>query len=292
MSSLNGWASVHRDLLDHWIASDPEFMAAWVRMILLANHAENKTMFNGSLITIERGQFIFGLNEFSQQSKMSLTKLRRFMKLLESNSLISRQKTNKYSIISIVSYDSRQGSDRQNDKQTTIKPQANDNQTTSQQQHLNNVNKNNNDNKGNKKHIAKTHVFSDEDLAFAKFMFETIANDLPDFKKPNLETWANTIRLMRDRDNRDHDQMRAIFLFARASDFWSANVMSPEKLRKHFDRLCQQCSQKPTTPVRQFQSREEREAERVAERNRNLGIPVPGESHQEKIIQGEVISHG
>tara|TARA_R110002153_G_scaffold191269_2_gene344247 strand:+ start:12574 stop:13440 length:867 start_codon:yes stop_codon:yes gene_type:complete len=287
MSGLNGWIKLHRQLLDHWVAEDPEFMAAWVRMTLLANHSDNKTVINGQLIELKRGQFIFGLDAFSRQAGISLSKLRRLMKLLENDRLIDRQKTNKYSIVSIVSYEKYQSSDSQNDSQTTVKRQADDRQTTGKPTAPKEVKNVKNVKNVKKKDTTKTHVFSDDDLAFANFMFETIANDLPDFKKPNLETWANTIRLMRDRDNREHDQMRAIFLFARASDFWAANVMSPEKLRKHFDRLCQQCSQKPSASVSKFQTREERNAEAIEKRNAILF----GDKPQEKIIQGEVIDH-
>jgi len=99
-------------------------------------------MFNGCHIEIKRGQLIFGLNAFSLKSGVSESKLRRYISLLEKDGMISRQKTNKYSVISIVNFDSHQGDDRQNAGKT----QANDNQNAGKQQHRNNDNNVNNEN--------------------------------------------------------------------------------------------------------------------------------------------------
>ncbi|MBN49961.1 MAG: hypothetical protein CMN85_10500 [Spongiibacteraceae bacterium] len=99
-------------------------------MLMEANHCDKKKLFNGALITIERGQMLFGLEAFSATSRISISKLRRFISLLEKEQMISRQKTNKYSVISIVNYDEYQIDDRQGDSQeagkATGKRQAND----------------------------------------------------------------------------------------------------------------------------------------------------------------------
>jgi hypothetical protein len=102
-----------------------------------ANHSQSKKLFNGSLIVIERGQLVFGLDAFSAKSGVSIAKLRRYLKMLENDSMIDRQKTSKYSIITITCFDEYQSID----KQTTGKAQADNSQTTSKQQHYKNVKK-------------------------------------------------------------------------------------------------------------------------------------------------------
>lgn len=79
--------------------------------------------------------------------------------------------------------------------------------------------------------------FSDDDLRFAGMMFDRVLVVTPSAKKPNLENWANTIRLMRESDNRDHKTMWAVFDWANRDSFWCSNILSPDKLRKQFDKL-------------------------------------------------------
>jgi hypothetical protein len=59
----------------------------------------------------------------------------------------------------------------------------------------------------------------------------------PEHKQPSLDRWANTIRLMRERDRRSSEDIRAVFAWANADSFWQGNILSPDKLRKQFDQL-------------------------------------------------------
>ncbi|MGL5392724.1 MAG: hypothetical protein ACRDA8_15345 [Shewanella sp.] len=122
--SAPGWIKVHRALLDHWCATEPEALAVWVRLLCEANFESKKSMINGCLIDVERGQLVFGLDAFSKKSGVSVAKLRRIISMLESDGMISRQKTSKYSLISIACYDKYQ----EDDRQITGKSQANHNQ--------------------------------------------------------------------------------------------------------------------------------------------------------------------
>ena len=122
--SAPGWIKVHRALLDHWCATEPEALSVWVRLLCEANFENKKIMINGCLIDVERGQLVFGLDAFSKKSGVSVAKLRRIISMLESDGMISRQKTSKYSLISIACYDKYQEDDRQNAGKT----QANHNQ--------------------------------------------------------------------------------------------------------------------------------------------------------------------
>lgn len=75
------------------------------------------------------------------------------------------------------------------------------------------------------------------DLTFAEQMYSRILALNPNQKKPNLDSWANTIRLCREQDNRDLESLWAVFDWANKDNFWSSNILSPEKLRKQFDTL-------------------------------------------------------
>ena len=122
---MSGWIKLHRGIFDHWISSDPECLCVWLRMLTDANFEDKKHLFNGALIEIKRGQIIFGLEAWSAKTGVSISKLRRLLDMLEKDKMIDRQKTNKYSLISILNYSLYQDDDRQN----ASKPQADDKQT-------------------------------------------------------------------------------------------------------------------------------------------------------------------
>ena len=124
--SLSGWIKVHRKMLEHWVSQEPELFAFWMRLLLEANHSDTKRMFNGSLIEIRRGQTLFGLEAFEAKSGISKKKLRRYLDMLENEQMIGRQKTNKYSLISILNYNDYQleGSQEAAKGQAKGKPRA------------------------------------------------------------------------------------------------------------------------------------------------------------------------
>lgn len=105
---MSGWIKIHRKLFEHWVAEEPEMLACWVHLIAAANHSDKKTMFNGSLIEVKRGQMVFGLNAFSERTRISIKKLRRYLDMFEAEGMLGRQKTNKFSLITIAKYDDYQ----------------------------------------------------------------------------------------------------------------------------------------------------------------------------------------
>lgn len=216
---MNGWIKLHRKLLDNWVSQDPELLAVWVRILLEANHADIKKMFNGSLIQIDRGQMIFGLNAFSKKSGVSISKLRRFLKLFESEQMISRQKTNKFSLITITCFEDYQAFD----SQCAGKAQASDKPATSQRQH--------------RKNVKKEKKYTSGDLSIAEMIYKSVLEVMPKTKEPNIDKWADTIRLMREKDNLTLAEIESVFKWANNDEFWKNNILSPEKLRVQFARL-------------------------------------------------------
>ena len=141
---MSGWISLHRSSTEHWVYADAAYWKMWTTMLIKANHKERNILFNGSLVRLKRGEFVFGRTKFSQETKTPVSKVRRLLELLKSDQMISQQKFNKYSIISILNYDQYQNINQQTDQQTASKPPANRQQTATD----NNVNNVNNVNKG------------------------------------------------------------------------------------------------------------------------------------------------
>ncbi len=85
--------------------------------------------------------------------------------------------------------------------------------------------------------ISCQNRFTDADMQTADFIWQLISDMQPDRRKTNLQKWANSIRLMRDRDKRTDDQIRELFTWCNDDSFWRNNILSPDKLRKQWDDL-------------------------------------------------------
>ena len=111
--SQPGWIKIHRALMDHWSSSEPEALAVWVRMLCEANYEEKTTLVYGQLVTVKRGQLIFGLEKFSARSGVSVKKLRRIVDMLVSDGMLGRQVMQRFSMLTITCYDKYQDMGKQ-----------------------------------------------------------------------------------------------------------------------------------------------------------------------------------
>jgi Domain of unknown function (DUF4373) len=75
------------------------------------------------------------------------------------------------------------------------------------------------------------------DMEMAQQLFSRILENNENAKKPNLESWSNEFRLMREVDHRTEEQIRYLIDWTQSDSFWKGNILSPAKLRKQFDQL-------------------------------------------------------
>src|SRR5699024_9595653 len=104
----------------------------------------------------------------------------------------------KKTLVSIANYDYYQSHD---DKKTTQNRHKNDPKQI--QKHTNKNEKNDKNDKNNN----IRHKYEICDMRLAKLFFEKILQNNPNAKKPNLESWANDIRLIRERHKRNEEQI-------------------------------------------------------------------------------------
>ncbi len=79
--------------------------------------------------------------------------------------------------------------------------------------------------------------FDAADMATASWMFTLIQKLDSKAKHPNLDHWAAQVRLMRERDRRTDNEIRNVFAWANADNFWRSNILCPAKLRAKFSQL-------------------------------------------------------
>lgn len=122
----NGWIKLHRKILENPICKKGDYLLLWITLLLLANHKENKMIWNNDIIVIKEGQFITGRKQLSQQTGISETTIERILKYLENGHQIGQQKTTKYRLITIVNWKDYQTSDTKADNKRTTNGQQTD----------------------------------------------------------------------------------------------------------------------------------------------------------------------
>ncbi|MFJ8457303.1 hypothetical protein [Bacillus paramycoides] len=88
------------------------------------------------------------------------------------------------------------------------------------------------------------HKFETCDTNGAKYLFEKIKGNNPKQKEPSFDSWANDFRLMREKDNREPQEIKDVIDWCQLDPFWQGNILSPKKLREKFDQLTIQMNSK------------------------------------------------
>ncbi len=241
IDDMNGWIKLHRKLLDSKIFSNPNILKFWVWALLKASHSDAEQLVGLQTVTIKKGQFVFGRKVASKELDMTESNAYKILKWLEKEKMITVNSNNKFSLITVVNWDFYQGcfdeeGQQSNSKVTTTKQQNNNKGTSKEQQ--SNTNKNE---KNEKKKNTSRHKFETCDMEMAELLLSLILENNPEYKKPNLESWANECRLIRERDNRKLEAIEYLIKWSQKNEFWWKNILSMATLRKQFDKLVAQC---------------------------------------------------
>jgi hypothetical protein len=98
------------------------------------------------------------------------------------------------------------------------------------------------DEKSSVSHNSKT---SDESKRLAELLADLMVEN--GCKKPVVtDKWIATIEKIHRIDGREYDQIERAIRWSQCDPFWSANVHSPEALRRHYEKMRMQASRKPT----------------------------------------------
>lgn len=90
-----------------------------------------------------------------------------------------------------------------------------------------------------KKDISPKQVYDESNDYFilASQLYKMIKTNNVNFKTPNLQNWSNDMRLIVERDERTLKQVSTLIDWSQRNDFWHRNILSPQSLRKHWDKL-------------------------------------------------------
>jgi len=80
--------------------------------------------------------------------------------------------------------------------------------------------------------------FTDEQMSLAVLLLNRILENKPNYNSPKkLDSWANEIRLMIERDNRTIQQIETVINWCSKDIFWKTIILSAANIRKNFDKL-------------------------------------------------------
>lgn len=80
--------------------------------------------------------------------------------------------------------------------------------------------------------------YSDEHLRLSKKLQSNLTEDFPkEMNKVDIEKWADTIRLIEERDKASIEAIEYVINWLPTNEFWFGNIRSAKKLREKFEKL-------------------------------------------------------
>lgn len=206
----------------------------------MANHKEREWEWMGKPYKAKPGQFVTSLESIRQKcgKGISLQNIRTAIKRFEKYEFLTNEVTKVNRLITIVNWEFYQDKNSELTKKLTVNQQSVNNQltTNNNDKQCNNETNNNITSKKSKKRI-----YSDDDpnKKLAVLLFKLIQKN-QNIKEPDLDKWANTIRLTIESDKRTGKEVQDMIVWATSNDFWSGVILSATSLRKHFDKMLAQ----------------------------------------------------
>lgn len=97
-----GWIKLHRSIQESDIWEKPEYLKAWIELLLTVNHKENK------MLGIKAGQTLTSIKSLSQKWKWSNNKISNFLNALQKEGMIAQNRTSRNTVITVLNWDKYQ----------------------------------------------------------------------------------------------------------------------------------------------------------------------------------------
>ena len=116
-----GYITLSRNMLRHWIATDKRWLGWWVMLLFKASWEDMVTEAYGKMTTIKRGQMMASGRSLAIEFEAHRNTVEKFLQTLEQEGMIKRELKlgRKLSVITIVNYDKYQMIPNYNEQCTT-----------------------------------------------------------------------------------------------------------------------------------------------------------------------------
>lgn len=99
-----GWIKLHRSIYNHWLWKEDTKLKWWLDLLLMANHTTRKILLGNNLIEIPRGSLHTSMTKLTARWQADKKTVKRFLDLLQKDSMISYTTTAKGTTINISNY--------------------------------------------------------------------------------------------------------------------------------------------------------------------------------------------
>lgn len=123
---MDGWIKLHRKLLKSACATDPEYLAVWIHILLMASHEEKEIIVNGSKMLIKPGSFVTSRLKMASQCHIQQSKLERILNYLKTEQQIEQLNLVSCRLISIVHWEQYQTNEQVNEQRMNSERTANE----------------------------------------------------------------------------------------------------------------------------------------------------------------------
>ncbi|GGB61437.1 hypothetical protein GCM10011409_43360 [Lentibacillus populi] len=260
---MSTWFKVHREIFDSDIWNDVTTFRLFMYLMGKASHKDGVKIAG---VELKRGQYLRSYRKLAADlaykegrgtKEYSLRTIKKAIDKLISAERVNVRETEQGTLFTILNYSKYQGSDdteKESVNTLNSEPNTNGKRTVNNNKNAKNARINKN------KDIRSKLKFETHHLQLAELLFKKIKENNPSAKEPNIESWANTFRLMMEspKEKRSGKDIQDLILWSQQHSFWYKNVLSADKIRKQFDRLYLEMKdeQKPKSNVVQFNKKE------------------------------------
>lgn len=248
---MQGWFKIHRELFESDLWHDVSTLRLFLFLLAQASHKDGiKT----KGIELQRGQYVRSYRKLADDlsykegrgyKKYSLSTIKSCVNKLIDAERVNVKETEAGTLFTILNYAKyqdfedveKESPNTQNEEvRTNAELTPNEVRTNSEQeQELKNLRIKELEDKKN----SRKQVYDESSVHFrlADLLYQEILKNNPGHKKPNLQNWANDMRLMMERDDRTEEQISYLIKWCQRNEFWHKNILSVAKLREKFDQL-------------------------------------------------------
>jgi len=91
------------------------------------------------------------------------------------------------------------------------------------------------------------------EIRTSELLLSLIRQRNPNFKQPNIQSWAVHVDRMIRLDKRSPEEIEKVIRWCQQDSFWQNNILSTEKLRRQYDQLCMKAFSDNGKPVQERQ---------------------------------------
>ncbi len=201
-----GYVPIFRSITKHWLWQEKPFTKgqAWIDLLIESNHSDQKVRIGNELILCKRGESLKSLETWAERWGWDKSKVCRFLKMLESDTMVERIPTQKTTHLKIVNYETY--NEPRNDSETKMKRKRNDSETIlTPNNHVNHVNNENHEKPEGSFYLDKKDINNGEYKSASKQFREaydlyqgtkrSLTTEFFEFK--NIQDWAKCLPLLK-----------------------------------------------------------------------------------------------